>query len=208
MSAQHDYLGEILVRRGVVPPERLATLFDTIKERGQGLTELVVSTNIADETKIAQALADECGVGFVAKVDVDTVPLALVSKVPITYAKQHKILPVAEDDGTVFCVIADPFDTTAIDDVRALFGKPVEIAVATSSATPTNASTATTAITIQTTLSAISGSCSGPRLGGPDECRSSPICSGQTRGGKYISCFTVHTSVPSRLNISPAARAR
>ncbi len=132
MSAQHDYLGEILVRRGVVPPERLATLFDTIKERGQGLTELVVSANIADETKIAQALADECGVGFVAKVDVDTVPLALVSKVPITYAKQHKILPVAEDDTTVFCVICDPFDTTAIDDVRALFGKPVDIAVATS----------------------------------------------------------------------------
>jgi general secretion pathway protein E len=101
-------------------------------ERGQALTDLVVSANIADETKIAQALADECGVGFVAKVDVDTVPLALVSKVPITYAKQHKILPVSEDDGTVFCVIADPFDTTAIDDVRALFGKPVEIAVATS----------------------------------------------------------------------------
>src|SRR5437762_9710946 len=114
MSAQYQYLGEVLVRRGVVPPERLGPLFDTIRERGQALADLVVSTNIADETKIAQALADECGVGFVAKIDVDTVPLALVSKVPITYAKQHKILPIAEEDAAVYCVVADPFDTEAI----------------------------------------------------------------------------------------------
>ncbi|MFO0759917.1 MAG: type II secretion system ATPase GspE [Byssovorax sp.] len=132
MAGQHEYLGEVLVRRGVIPPERLPTLFDTVRERGQALTDLVVATNIADETKIAQALADECGVGFVAKIDVDAVPLALVSKVPITYAKAHKILPVSEDESNVACVLADPFDTTAIDDVRALFGKPVEIAVGTS----------------------------------------------------------------------------
>jgi general secretion pathway protein E len=133
MSATpHEYLGEILVRRGVVPPERLALLFDTVRERGQALTELVVSNNISDEVKIAQALADECGVAFVTKIDLEAIPLTLVSKLPITYAKTHKILLLSEEEEVVHCVVADPFDTVAIDDVRALFGKPVEIAVATS----------------------------------------------------------------------------
>jgi general secretion pathway protein E len=129
MTEAH-YLGEVLVRRGVVQPERLPPLFETMRERGQTLTDLLVAANAADDVKIAQALADECGVGFLPKIDIDAIPLELASRLPITYAKQHKILPISEDETTVYCVVADPFDTVAIDDVRALIGKPVEIAVA------------------------------------------------------------------------------
>ena len=134
MSAvPQQYLGEVLVRRGVVPADRLAGLFDTMRERGQSLPELIVAASISDETKIAQALADECGVDFIAKIDIDAISLELASKLPILYAKQHEILLAGErEDGTVLCYVADPFDTVAIDDVRALLGKHVEIVVATS----------------------------------------------------------------------------
>jgi general secretion pathway protein E len=115
-----------------VAPERLSLLFETVRERGQPLMDLIVAANLADETKIARALAEECGVGYMPRIDIDAVPLALATRVPITYAKQHRILPLSEDDSTVYCVVADPLDTVAIDDVRTLFGKPVEIAVATS----------------------------------------------------------------------------
>ena len=132
MSESHEYLGEVLVRRGIVPADRLPPLYDTVRERGQALTDLLVAANITDEAHIAQALADECGVSYMPKVDPDTVPLALVSRLPITYAKQHKILPIAEDEDTIYVAIADPFDTEALDDVRGIFGKPVDFAVASS----------------------------------------------------------------------------
>ncbi len=131
-TGQSEYLGEVLVRRGVVPADRLEALFETAKERGQSLTDVIVAANVSDETKIAQALADEHGLAFVNRIEIDTIPLTLVSKIPITYAKQHRILPISEDDEAVHCVLTDPLDTTAIDDVRAIFGKPVEVAVATS----------------------------------------------------------------------------
>jgi general secretion pathway protein E len=132
-AAPQQYLGEVLVRRGVVPADRLAGLFETMRERGQSLPDLVVAASISDETKIAQALADECGVEFIAKIDIDAISLELASKLPIMYAKQHKILLAGQrEDETVLCYVADPFDTGAIDDVRALLGKPVEIMVATS----------------------------------------------------------------------------
>ncbi len=130
MSETQEYLGEVLVRRGIVPAERLAPLFDTLRERSQPLTDLIVEANITDEARIAQALADEAGVSFTPKLDADALPLALVSRLPITYAKQHRILPISEDEENVYCVIADPFDTVAIDDVRVIFGKPVEFSVA------------------------------------------------------------------------------
>jgi len=130
--AREEYVGEILVRRGVVDAARIAPLFDTVRERGQAITDLLVTANIADEAKIARALADEMGLDFVPKVDVDTIPFDVASRLPITYAKQHKILPVFEDESAVHAVVADPLDTIAVDDVRTLFGKPVEITVSTS----------------------------------------------------------------------------
>src|SRR5687768_11343192 len=114
MIAHEQYVGEVLARRGVVPPERLATLYETVRERAQTITDLIVAANIADEATIAQALADECGLQFVPRIDIDAVSLDLVSRLPITYAKQHKILPISEDDGVVNCAIADPFDTAAV----------------------------------------------------------------------------------------------
>jgi general secretion pathway protein E len=129
MLESQQYLGDLLVRRGVVPAERLPPLYETVKERGQALTDLLVAANITDEAKIAQALADECGVSYMPRVDPDTVPLDLLSRLPITYAKTHKILPIAEDEGTLYVVVADPFDTEALDDLRSIFGKPVDYAV-------------------------------------------------------------------------------
>jgi general secretion pathway protein E len=129
MLESQQYLGDLLVRRGIVPAERLPPLYETVKERGQALTDLLVAANITDEAKIAQALADECGVSYMPKVDPDTVPLDLLTRLPITYAKSHKILPIAEDEGTLYVVVADPFDTEALDDLRSIFGKPVDYAV-------------------------------------------------------------------------------
>jgi len=129
--AHSEYVGEILVRRGIVRPERLAPLFDTVRERGQPIVELLTQAKLADEKTIAEALADESGLPFMAKVDVDAIPDAVASKIPITYAKQHKILPLSEEAHTVYCVTADPYDTVAADDVRAMFSKPVTLAVST-----------------------------------------------------------------------------
>ncbi|MFO0554896.1 MAG: type II secretion system ATPase GspE [Polyangiaceae bacterium] len=131
LVSHSEYVGEVLVRRGVVEQDRINALVQTVREKGQPLTELLVAGKITDERAIADALAAECGLPVMAKVEVDAISDDVAGRVPITYAKAHKILPVAEDDDRVYCVLGDPLDTTAIDDVRALFGKRVEISVTT-----------------------------------------------------------------------------
>jgi general secretion pathway protein E len=132
LHAHSEFLGEILVKRGVLAADRLAPLVQSVREKGQGLVELLVTNKVTDERAIALALAEEYGLHFLQKIDVDAIPDEIAGKIPITYAKQHKILPLAEQNGVVYCVTADPLEVTAIDDVRAIFGKPVELAVATS----------------------------------------------------------------------------
>jgi general secretion pathway protein E len=128
---QSEFLGEVLVRRGVIPPERLAVVFESLRDKQQPLAEALVQQNVVDEARIAQALADEAGLGFIAKIDLEAVDAAATDRLPIQYAKQHKLLVTGQDDEHVFCVLADPFDTVALDDLRALFNKTVEPAVAT-----------------------------------------------------------------------------
>jgi general secretion pathway protein E len=127
---QESYLGEILVKRGLVSEERLRPLVAQQKEKGPTLMELVVGGNVVDAAQVGRALADECGLPFTDRIDVSLIPSALASRLPISYAKAHKILVIGENDEQVCVVCADPFDTAAADDVRALFGKPVDASVA------------------------------------------------------------------------------
>ena len=126
---EQRFLGEILVRRGAVPEERLEALYAVQREKGLDLIDLLVNANITDETTIAIALAAEAELPYVKDVEPDKISTALATRVPIAFAKSHKVLVVSEDETTVYVLVADPFDTVALDDVRVLFGKPVEASV-------------------------------------------------------------------------------
>src|SRR5215831_10958293 len=97
---QESYLSEILVRRGVVTEERLKPFFAQQRERenGPNLLDLLLAGNVADGAAVAQALADECGLAFLQRIDVDAIPTAVAAKLPISYAKSHRILVTAENE--------------------------------------------------------------------------------------------------------------
>ncbi len=132
--SQSAYVGEILVRSGVIPADRLEALIDAAREKGQSFTDLILEGKIADEQAVARALATECALGFMPKVDVEAIPDEVAARIPIGYAKVHKILPLSVGEEAVYCVTADPFDVTAVDDVRTVFGLPVVLAVSTTTA--------------------------------------------------------------------------
>ena len=123
-------LGDILVRHGVVTPEVLEPLYTQQREKGAQLTELLVQAKAASEADVARALAIECGLSFQERVDIEEVPTHTATRLPIGYAKNHKVLILGEYDDRVEIVCGDPLDTDALDDVRATFGKPVVARVA------------------------------------------------------------------------------
>ena len=47
--AEERFLGEILVRRGVVPAERLEALYAVQREKQLDLVDLLVNSNVTDE---------------------------------------------------------------------------------------------------------------------------------------------------------------
>ena len=132
MSTEQRFLGEILQRRAGIPLDKLEALYAVQREKGIDLVDLLVNGNLLDESTIARALADESELPFVEKPDPERISTQLATRLPISFAKQHKILITNEDDFSVYVLMGDPFDTTALDEMRVLFGKPVEASVAPS----------------------------------------------------------------------------
>jgi general secretion pathway protein E len=131
MPTEQRFLGDMLARRGAVAPERLEGLYAVQREKGVDLVDLLVNSNVTDEATVARALAEEAQLPLVQSIDPTTITTELATKLPIAFAKTHKVIAVGEDELCVRVLIADPFDTGALDDVRVLFGKPVEASVAT-----------------------------------------------------------------------------
>jgi general secretion pathway protein E len=129
MAVEQRFLGELLARRGVIPADKLDGLFAVQRERGVDLMDLVINTAVADEMAIARALADEAQLPLVERLDPAQISTTLAIRVPIAFAKSHKLLIVREDEALVHVVCGDPFDTQALDDLRVIFGKPVEASV-------------------------------------------------------------------------------
>jgi general secretion pathway protein E len=127
---EQRFLGDLLVRRGLVPQERLEPLYAIQKERGVDLVDLLVNQQIVEPVVVARAIADEAQLPLVESIDPEKIPNAIAARTPITFAKSHRVLAWAEDEHNVHVFCADPFDTAPLDDLRLLFGKPVECTVA------------------------------------------------------------------------------
>jgi general secretion pathway protein E len=125
-------LGQLLVRRRVLSEDVLAQALELQRDKPGPLLDLLVAAKLASDVDIARALAAECALPMVERFDVDTVDLAVATRIPIGFSKSHRLLLVGEQPDALVAVTGDPFDVEAIDSCRATFGKPVRLTVTTS----------------------------------------------------------------------------
>ena len=125
MSVEQRYIGEILVRRGALEPDKLEQALETAADRAVDLRDFLVATHTVEEDKVVRALADEVGIEFVEKLTAEAIPEDLIDAVPINFARQNHVLPLSHTDHSVRVAVANPLDPFPIDDLRILLGKTI-----------------------------------------------------------------------------------
>jgi len=125
MSFEQRYIGEILVRRGALEPEKLEHALETAANRAIALRDFLVATHTVEDDKVVRALADEVGMEFVEKIATELIPEDLIDAVPINFARQNHVLPLTHLDNSVRVAIANPLDPFPVDDLRILLGKTI-----------------------------------------------------------------------------------
>jgi general secretion pathway protein E len=118
-------LGEILVAVCGLPVSRIDEALDQQAEKGGRLGEILVGLKAIDEAALYRALSIQLDLPLLDAIPIDEAEADLINKVPINFAKQYRLLPLRRDElGQVETAVADPLETSALDDLHMLLGAP------------------------------------------------------------------------------------
>jgi general secretion pathway protein E len=130
-AAQAPLLGEILVAKCKVAPEAIERALQKQREEGGLLGEVLVRMKLCDEDQLALALAVQFDLEYLRDLPrADDIPVDLIDKIPINFARQREVMPLRRDNGRVVIAVADPHAVEVIDAIAVLLGEPVEPVVA------------------------------------------------------------------------------
>ncbi|MEO6773775.1 MAG: type II secretion system ATPase GspE [Kofleriaceae bacterium] len=130
-AATSPLLGEILVAKCQVAPEAIDRALAKQREEGGLLGEVLVRMKLCDEDQLALALAVQFDLEYLRDLPrADDIPVDLIDKIPINFARQREVMPLRRDNGRVVIAVADPHAVEVIDAVAVLLGEPVEPVVA------------------------------------------------------------------------------
>lgn len=125
-------LGQILVRETRLSPEQLQQARLRQLESHQRLADILVEEGFLNSDEVLQALGHQQGLAIISSIDPEEIDETLLPTIPITFAKQHRLLPLNwAAEGVLRVAVADPLDVAPIDDLHLLFdGAEIEIVLA------------------------------------------------------------------------------
>lgn len=132
MTEESGELGSLLIEEGLVSLDQLYEAADAAEEARQPLARYLVEHGIVPERDLVATLARSIGFEFVDLAEVAIDPSA-VALVPEQLSRRYGAIPYAFEDGQLLVALADPANVLAIDDIRALTSREVQIRVATRS---------------------------------------------------------------------------
>ena len=117
------------MRDAGIAPEVLARARERQRD-GKDLGEVLLEMGALSPQRWGELQASYYGLPFVGQVSIDSVPLDLVTRLPIQFAKRNNLLPVAVEGDAVVVATANPSAVGPVDDLRLLFGKAIRAIVA------------------------------------------------------------------------------
>lgn len=140
MVSQHSFqssapplLGEILMRDGRLRPEQLDRALAKQREEGGLVGEILVRMEAISSDDLMHALGIQYETEVVRDLPpADDLDIEILDKIPINFAKQHRVIPLASSEYTrrVTVAIADPLAIDILDDVAVMVERPVDAVLA------------------------------------------------------------------------------
>ncbi len=122
-------LGESLVKMQIITAGQLQSALRLQKERGEKLSEILVSQGFVRTEDLASFLSIEWNIPLIDLKTHVIEPEAL-QLIPEKMARQHTLIPLNIIGESLVVVMADPDDYSAIGDVFTLTGMKIEVAFA------------------------------------------------------------------------------
>ncbi len=125
-------LGNILLEYTSLTETQLEEGLALQHEKNIKLGEALVQLKFLRTEDILKAVSIQLGIPYLNELVTDEIPLDIVQKIPINFAKRNELLPLKKNGEELEVAIADPINVHALDDLRVLLGMPIHPIIASS----------------------------------------------------------------------------
>ncbi len=129
MTANDEYILEILENVGLIDHAQAETALSTAQGEDKDVIEILVRDGIAEKLDILKSLANQFGMEIIDLTGHD-IPQDVIDSVPADVARRYKVVPAYKIDNTLTVAISDPLDVETLDSLRYVLKCNVEGAVA------------------------------------------------------------------------------
>ncbi len=113
-------IAEIVQEHAKIPADEWAAVVNG--QKGRPLQSLVVEKGMISEEDLLAGLGAKVGIPFLKDLEAAGLDPVLVSRVPIGFARTHKVVPVKIENGALAVATSDPLDFEPLDDLRMILG--------------------------------------------------------------------------------------
>lgn len=114
MKKKGKYLGEMLVRKGLVTEDQLEKIMQEQLKNKKFLGEMLVESGLLSEDDLFTTIAEQFNIEFVQLED-EEIDWDVSIGFSSTMITEHKCLPLRADEETVVLAITNPLDAWVID---------------------------------------------------------------------------------------------
>ena len=126
-------LGDLLVEVGIITAEQLQEALEEEKIRGGRLGETLMELGYITEDVLLAFLGKQCGVSYVSLSEYGEIDEEVIRSVPESVARHQTLVPIALEGKTLTIAMSDPLNVFAIDDLRLMTGKEINVVIASES---------------------------------------------------------------------------
>ncbi|RJP25169.1 MAG: type II secretion system protein GspE [Candidatus Abyssobacteria bacterium SURF_5] len=120
-TAATKTIGRFLVQNGALSRDQLAEVAQLQEEKNIPLYDAVLEKGYLSEEEYLQAVGELLDIPYRSKIDVQVNP-NILSKVPLSFIKENKVVPICEENGECLVAVHDPFNSAPVDDLKLLLG--------------------------------------------------------------------------------------
>jgi len=117
MALRNSTIAEIVIQAKAIPAEKLKGAEKIAKEMNRPLTQVLIETNLVDEKKLSQLVAQFFDVEFIDLAS-KKIPEKILDYVPEELARSLEIMPFNVKGKSLYLAMRDPKDLGTIDLIR------------------------------------------------------------------------------------------
>ncbi len=123
-------VGEILIELHAITADHIEKTLLQQEQKGGLFGEILMQLKIITEQQLLEALSLQSGLELIHTISDAEVDPALISSLPIQFAKQHAVIPLSIKNGRAIVAFSDPYDIEAFEDLKIILKVPLSPVIA------------------------------------------------------------------------------